>query len=190
MIGVGEGAVWVVTAQNFEKTLTRFNHLSGETEAEISLPSSGAGVTVAHGSVWVTGPIKGELYRIDPATNTVVSTTKLGQSPKFITADDDSVWVLNLGDGTVQRINGSSGELVATIDTGFSGSTGEIHAGGGYVWLSVPYAAPFVQIDPASNSVLRRYLDKDSFGYVRYGAGSVWVGSTSIKRITLPEPGA
>lgn len=185
-IGVGAGAVWVVTAQNFEKILTRFNHQSGEIEAEISLPSSGAGVTVAHGTVWVTGPIKGELYRVDPATNTVVSSTKLGRSPRYVTADDDSVWVFNQGDGTVQRIDGFSGQLIATIDTGFVGGNGEIYAGGGYVWLSVPLLA-FVQIDPASNTVLRRYMDRDSFGYIRYGAGSVWVGSTSIKRIAVPD---
>ncbi len=70
-IGVGEGAVWVITAEEFDKTLTRFNARSGIAEAKISLPSSGSSVVVDYGSVWVTGYAGNELYRINPRTNTI-----------------------------------------------------------------------------------------------------------------------
>ena len=53
-IGVGEGAVWVITFDDHDKTLTRYNAFSGAEEARIALPRAGKGVLVAHGSVWVT----------------------------------------------------------------------------------------------------------------------------------------
>ena len=184
-IGVGEGGVWVVTQQDFDKTLTRFHHATGEVEAEITLPSSGMSVAVAHGTVWVTAPVKSELYRIDPTTNSVISTTKLGRSPQDLVADGEAVWVYNAGDGTVQRVEGASGESVATIDIGSTG-TGEIDAGGGYIWLSLALQS-LIQIDPETNSVLRRYMAPRRAGYMRYGAGSVWLGLRSIVRVAIPD---
>src|SRR5215217_1727759 len=137
-IGVGEGAVWVVTAEDAEKTLTRLNAESGAVEAKISLPSSGAGVTVAYGSIWVTSPANSELYRIDPKTNALVSTTKLRQTPKYLISGADSIWVLNRGDGTVQRVNGRTAEVTATIAPTKGATKGDLAYGGGYVWLSIP----------------------------------------------------
>ncbi|WP_192253530.1 Vgb family protein [Mesorhizobium silamurunense] len=184
-IGVGEGAVWVVTAENLEKTLTRLNAGNGAVAARISLPSSSAGVTVAYGSVWVTGTANGELYQIDPKTNAIVSTTKLNQSPKMLTSGANSIWVVNLGDGTVQRIDAHNPRVQATIDTGAASNTGEIAFGGGYVWLSIPRSIAALQIDPATNAITRRYKSKASYGLIRYGSGSLWVWTKAIQRLAL-----
>jgi len=188
LVGAGEGAIWVVTAENLEKTLTRLNAGTGAVEATIPLPSSAAGVTVAYGSVWVTSPVNGELYQIDPKANAIISTTKLNQSPKLLVAGADSIWVLNLGDGTVQRINAKSADVEATIDTGAASITGEIAFGGGYVWLSIPNSVAALQIDPTTNAIVRRYTSKASFGLVRFGSGSLWVWTKkAIQRLTPPS---
>jgi streptogramin lyase len=187
IIGAGEGSVWVVTAENLEKTLTRFDARTGSVEAKIALPSSAAGVMVAYGSVWVTGPVNGELYQIDPQTNTIISTTKVNQTPKLLTSGADSIWVLNLGDGTVQRIDPTSAKVEATIDTGVDSNTGEIGFGGGYVWVSAPRVAAAVQIDPATNTVVRRYTGKATSGLVRFGSGSLWIWTNTIQRLALPK---
>ena len=42
-IGVGEGAVWVVTAEDRDRTLTRYSASSGAEEAKIALPRPGKG---------------------------------------------------------------------------------------------------------------------------------------------------
>src|SRR5689334_208709 len=66
-IAVGNDSVWVITAGNGERTLTRFKAADGEQEAEIALPFSGTCVLVADEAVWVTAAGKGELFRLDPA---------------------------------------------------------------------------------------------------------------------------
>ena len=184
LIGAGEGAIWVVTTENLEKTLTRLNAGDGVVEAKIPLPSSGAGVTVAYGSVWVTGPVNGELYQIDPRTNTIASTTKLNESPKLLTFGANAIWVLNLADGTVQRINPDGPKVEATIDTGADSITGEITFGGDYVWVSIPRSVAALQIDPATNAIIRRYTSKASIGLVRYGSESLWVWTKALQRLT------
>jgi virginiamycin B lyase len=191
-IGVGEGAVWVVTAEEGDKTLTRFNAEDGAVEAKVSLPSSGAGVTVAYGSVWVTSPLNSELYRIDPKTNALVSTTKLRQTPKYLTSGADSIWVLNSGDATVQRVNGTTAEVTATIEPTHGGNKGDLAFGGGYVWLSFPRMGAIVQIDPGANRVTYCDVSRPSDGImmrgiIRYGSGSLWVWTDAIQRITPPN---
>ena len=126
----------------------RFNAQSGEVEAQITLPSGGSGVTVAYGSVWVTGITKGELYRIEPKTNAVVMTVPLKPSPRYVVAAEGSVWVMSEGTGTLQQIDGRTGLIAAAFETGKPG-WGDFDVGGGYVWQSGHGAV--LQIDPAAH---------------------------------------
>ena len=190
-IGAGEGGVWVVTAAESSPTkdtvLTRYNSQTGAVEANIPLPSGSAGIVVDFGSVWVTGSENGELYRIDPKSNAIVSTTRLHDKPRFIASGEGSIWVLNQGDGTVQRIDGRSGEVLATIETIGRLDGGDIVCGGGYVWISVP-GTPVAQIDPRTNTLIRRFTGSGPMGdAIRYGAGSLWVSGKAIHRIRPPD---
>ena len=134
-IGVGEGAIWVITFDNHDKTLTRYNAQTGAVEAKIALPQPGKGVVVAYGAVWVTVAKEAELYRIDPATNRIVSTTALHASSQIIGASDDSIWIAFETDGVAQRIDARTGAVIATIATGASDmeSDGDITIGSGFV---------------------------------------------------------
>jgi streptogramin lyase len=186
-IGVGFGSVWVVSAEDFEKQLVRLNAQTGVVEATISLPSSSAGVSVAYDRVWVAGTVGGELYQIDPSSNEIVSTTKLGQSPKLMTAGAGSVWVLNLGDGTVQRIDPEKAEVIATIDTGYVSNTGEIAFGDDRIWLSVPKEAALLEIGLEKNAVVTKVPSLISWGLVRYGEDSLWLWVDAIYRLDLKQ---
>jgi DNA-binding beta-propeller fold protein YncE len=184
-IGVGAGSVWVVTDQEDHGVLTRFDAADGEVKAHIALPADGAGVEVAFGFVWVTAPLKDELYRIDPQTNSVTQEIALANQPRFLATDKDSVWVLNQG-GIVQRIDGQTGELKATINSGLVGGGGDIATGGGFVWAT-SRAVPLIQIDPHNNLVVARYRGFGMGDAVRYGAGSVWISGGFVHRIGLPR---
>lgn len=192
-VGVGEGSVFVVTSDGGDKTLTRFNAATGAVEATTALPGVGGYVAVEYGSVWVTGPGSDELYRIDPKTNALVATLKLHDQAKLMCAADGSIWVLSQGDGMVDRIDGKTGTLVATIDSGIrSARGGDLTCGGGYVWAhsttinDIP-ALPVVQIDPATNTILRRYSG-GRFGWdLRYGGGWLWMTGASVYRVTVPK---
>jgi streptogramin lyase len=186
-MAVGEGAVWVITAEEFDKTLTRLNARTGVAEAQIPLPSGGSSVIVDYGSVWVTGYARNELYRIHPQTNTVTSITKLHATPRFLASGEGSIWVFNQGDSSVQRINAETGELTATIETGLPSGSGNIATGGGYVWVSMP-GAPVTQIDPRTNTLIRRFIGGHGIGgLIRYGAGSLWIAGGRISKLRPPD---
>lgn len=142
-IGVGAGAVWVVTmagkkitSQDYNRELSRFNASTGVLEATLQLPARGASAIFDHDSVWVTGFNKNELYRVDPVTNHIVATISLRERPRFLASGEGSVWVVNQGDGTVQRIDARSNELIATIETGAASGGGDIAVGGGFTWVT------------------------------------------------------
>jgi virginiamycin B lyase len=190
-IGVGHGAVWVVTADPGERTLTRYSAATGETLAEILLPGAGTGVIVDFGSVWVTAAGKGELYQIDPQMNAIVSTAKLGGLPRSFTSGEGSIWVLNEASGAVQRIDGRTGLLLSTIAVGKPG-TGDIVAGGGFVWVTM-IGTVLSQIDPQSNTLVRTFTTEGRGGMkcqgIKYGGGSIWLAGFRLQRVQAPEAG-
>jgi streptogramin lyase len=189
-IGVGHGAVWVVTTDPGERTLTRYSAATGEKLAEILLPGAGSGVIVDFGSVWVTAAGKGELYQIDPQSNAIASTTKLGGLPRFFTSGEGSIWVLNEASGAVQRIDGRTGHLVSTIAVG-KPESGDITAGGGFVWVTMT-GTILSQIDPNSNRIVRTFAS-DALGWrcwgIRYGGGSIWLIGSPLQRVQPPTAG-
>ena len=185
-VAVASGSVWVVTAEEADSTLTRFSAATGAVEATIQLPSDGGGVLADFGSVWVVGRSKGEVYRIDPATNAIVQTIPGNPLPNFLAAGDGSVWVINSKDDVVQRIDGATGETLTSIDSGAQGQGGGIATGGGYVWVSKG-GTPVVQIDPATNAALGSYGGVGLGGSIHYAAGSLWVtGVHALYRIKPP----
>jgi virginiamycin B lyase len=186
-IGVGEGVIWVVTEEKDRRYLTRFNAGTGVEEAKISLPG-GIGVVVDYGYVWVTDEKEGKLYRIDPRTNNIASATPLRGKPRFLTSGEGSIWVLIQSNGTVQRVDGRTGEVTATIETGRprgSSRGGDIATGGGYVWVTMP-GMPVVQIDPGTNTLVRKFIGYGMGDAIRFGAGSLWVSGPVIHRIQPP----
>jgi virginiamycin B lyase len=184
--GVGEGAVWAVTAEGFDRTLTRLNSQSGQIEARISLPSSGSSVIVAYGFVWVAG-FSNELYQIDPSNNTIGSIINIHEIPRDLAAGEGSIWILSHEDSAVQRIEVESGNHLTTIQTGLPSNSGEIATGGGYAWVSMQ-GVPVTQIDPRTNRLLHKFVGGHGIGgFIRYGAGSLWIAGGRISRFTPPK---
>jgi virginiamycin B lyase len=188
-IGVGYGSVWVVTGLvSTEQKLTRYDAATGGQQAAIALPSGSSGVICDFGSVWVSGTLGDEIYRVDPRTNAIVATVQVHPSPRFLTSGEGSVWVVNQGDGTVQRIDGKSGKVVATIDAKAGGSGGDIAVGGGFVWVTT-HLVPVIKIDPRTNTVEKFKRPPGVYlgDAIRYAASSLWISGPSIFRINPPE---
>ena len=181
-VGVGEGSVWITARGNI---LTRFNAATGVEEAAIKLPGEAPAAIVDNGFVWVSGFERGELYKVDARTNTLVQTIPLRPGPRFLTAGEGSIWVHNQGDSSVQRIDPASGAVIATIETGLSGRGGDLTTGGGYVWLTLS-GTPLVQIDPRTNAVVAVFKGIGWGDAIRFGGGSLWISGHSIRRLTPP----
>ena len=186
-IAVGADSVWVVTAENFERMLSRFDAITGAVQAQIDLPEIGFGTAFAGGHVWVSSGRKDEIYRVDPDNDMLVQTIATGSSPRLMVDAAGSLWVHTIGDGAVQRIDSETGEIVATIDADLPLGAGEIVARENGVSLSTPYQLQFLSIDASTNSVVMRVTGRQGAEDHAAGAGSLWLGGSKIRRVVPPQ---
>jgi virginiamycin B lyase len=161
-------------------------------------------VAVGEGAVWALADAGNEVWRIDPASNTVVAKIPVGPLPAQLTVADGSVWVTDIGNGTLSRIDPATNRVTATISVGESNGSSpdsaagveSIVAGGGAVWVGNDLDNKLYKIDPSTNVVTALDIGAADRGNWRamslaYGAGSVWAlaDACNIARID-PTSGA
>ena len=142
-IAVAEGTVWVAS----EVGVVRLNRSSDAVSATIPLDVGvPTGLAAGEGSIWLVTrpafqccPLKaigtGTLTRIDPSTNSVAATLRLGGRPAGLAVADGSVWVADPGTRSVVRVDAETNRVVARIKVG--ARPGGIAAGDGLVWVAV-----------------------------------------------------
>jgi DNA-binding SARP family transcriptional activator len=121
------------------------------------------------------------LVAIDPATNRVVASIRVGSKPATVAAGAGSVWVGDTRDGTVTRVDPTSRAVVKTI--GIGAPVVDLATGGGAVWAATGGFGEVVRIDPQIGAVAQRIPFGDpedpivpSVPSVGVGDGRVWVG--------------
>jgi DNA-binding beta-propeller fold protein YncE len=87
---------------------------------------------------------------------------------------EGAVWTLN-ADGTVTRVNPDTNKVVATIQVGGDTAKGDIDAGAGSVWVSLP-GTPIVRIDPRTDRAAQRFTGEGG-GAILVAHGSLWVAA-------------
>ena len=102
--------------------------------AAIPLPGIPGDVAVGYGGVWATVNSEDAVWRIDPATGSVVRTIPVGSGPVAIAVGEGAVWVASAKDATVSRIDPATNKVVATIPVG--GSPRDVAVGGGRIWVA------------------------------------------------------
>lgn len=165
----GYGSVWV---SGFG-ALTRISPATNRIEATI--PVRGvedfSRVAIGEGSVWVSAD-RGLVYRIDPRTDRVRDTIRVGDvSIGTIAAGAGYLWVANLGPGqaTLVRIDPRTGQAVGERIAIASGPDYALFAGGA-LWVSGDRTID--RIDPQTGTVTRVQST--------YGAGSLAFGDASV----------
>ena len=169
-----DGELWI--ADFGWGQISRYDLETDEEVAIIRGVPSPTDVIVAEGSVWApihTGrtdadePISagGMVARIDPATNKVVSSTKVWPRPYYMTAGFGGIWTGTATGGSVDRVDVAT-EEVTHIQIGEDGAF-DIDVSGDSVWAVVgpqwpverqcdPTTSFFVRIDPTTRQVSER----------------------------------
>ena len=140
----GFGSIWIASGDTH--TLIRLNPTTLKITATVSGMSTADSlwsVGIAFGSVWVQvndAPPTGMLYRIDPATNTVIAAIPVGDSVHTgqyggtnLAFSSDSVWTADSG-ATVSRVDASANRLISAKQIDLS-SPESIAFGAGSVWV-------------------------------------------------------
>ncbi len=89
---------------------------------------------------------------IDPATDRMVGTVRVGNEPRFATFAFGSVWVSNYGGSSVSRIDPANAKVIATVTTDFGGQI--VAPFDGTIWISSTDFNTVQRIDPSTNEVV------------------------------------
>ena len=151
--------------------------------AAVAIAAAAPGyLLVSDGSRRVGGGPPPALVAIDPTSNRVVASIKVGSRPTTVAAGAGGVWVGDTRDGTVTRVDPETREVETTI--GIGAPVVDLAIGAGGVWAATGSFGEVVQIDPDVAAVVQRVSlgDPDDpivpqATSVGVGDGRVWVGA-------------
>lgn len=130
------------------------------------------------GSVWIASHEKGEIARVDTATNAVVAKVAVDPETSYLTFGFGSVWAVCLGQNTVQRIDPATNTVSKRTTLGKA--PGFLAAGEGGVWIQEQGDGTLVKVDPRTGEVAGRVKIGAvlKWGDVDTGGGKVWLRTT------------
>ena len=164
------------------------------------------GVPVAGaGAVWVPNTGDGTVSRIDPNSNRVVATLRIGNQAAFYQRDCEAkgsvhsfmvtsfhvrdcdlpsavavgagaLWVLKNDDQLLLRIDPKSQRVLARIPLGFTPF--DMAASDSAVWITGYWVDQLVRIDPETNRIVATLTIPDGASGIAISDQTVWVAST------------
>lgn len=224
-VAIGAGSVWVASTLAFSVT-----RIDPQTNLAIATIPTGQSpldlfhgptqVAYGHGSVWAADGRSdcSCLHRIDPATNAVVQTIRLGiptfpefrVAPLGMVVTADAVWVaLRHGGeespaGAVVRVDPITNAVTRRVPLGSNpefGGPSSVAANAQGVWAGVPSTKSVERIDPATDTVVATIPGLTcGEGQLAADDSGVWVADCNVVRLidpatnavakTIPIPGA
>ena len=149
----------------------------------LPLPGVPGSAASGDGSLWVTSPESGMLYRVDPSSAAVEATVQIGDGAGAVAVDGPDVWVTNTLEGTVSRVSATTDTVVETVGVGSEPSG--LAVGDGAVWVADSAGNALSEVNPTTGQVTNEPLVLAPFG-VAVGERSVWVtnpGSDEVTRL-------
>jgi DNA-binding beta-propeller fold protein YncE len=180
-LGYGAGSLWIEDTSS--STVSRVSAATGRRVKAIPVGIQPYDTTFVFGSAWTTAYGQGELERIDPTRNRVVSRWKLPQATGVVGAFG-SVWATGI-DGVI-RVDPASHKVVARI--AIAGGAGWTAASSDAVWVTT--ASGVARIDPQSNAVAADVAlpGAPALGDPDVVGGLLWVPQIRRNSIALVDP--
>ena len=179
-VAASDGTVWVAEPD----AVVRLDGATGRVVARIPTPAvrDDGHIAVGAGGVWVTAGLEGRgtVYRIDPATDRVAATVRVGGVAIGIAVGGGSVWVTQPagGLGDVIRIDPGTDRVAGpAIPVGPGPAT--VVYGGGAVWVQNTSPTSVVRIDPATGR-LSTVVGTDATVFGSFVVGSIALGDGSL----------
>jgi len=188
---------------------------SGPAQAIIAVGQRPGVPVSGEGAVWVPNTGDGTVSRIDPRTNRVVGTLRIGNQLAFYKRDCEAkgsvhsymgtsfhvrdcdlpsalsvgagtLWILKNDEQMVLRVDPRSQRVLARIALGFVPF--DIAATDNAVWITGYWADQLARIDPKTNEVVARLTVPDGASGVAVSDEAVWVASTIAGVVSRIDP--
>jgi DNA-binding beta-propeller fold protein YncE len=167
----------------------RYNADTLEERAVIPLGADVFEIAIGPEAVWASGESGGgTVWRIDPATNNVVTSINISDStPSGLIAAFGSVWVGSRGKGLIYRIDPATNAVTETIQV--NNSIGGIGVGPDAIWASGFGDGKIYRIDPSTNAVTSSLSTHFSnLGPPLFAFESIWVGALDQNVVLRIDP--
>ena len=162
--------------------------------ARISVPVGPAWLETGFGSLWVTKIKSKEVLRIDPGSNQVIATIRVGSKPELgIGIGLGYVWIADTKDKSIKQIDPASNKVVRTIAVNLPKETeGSIGVGEGSLWALTNEgdtdSGTLSRIDPMTGEVIANIRVNAGSHAALVAFGSVWVTSTAGGAVLRVDP--
>ncbi len=190
-VAVGRNAVWVVNARlgTLYKVDPQFETTESVAFGARSIRSTGAGVDLGEGSVWVAYG-DSTLARVQPQTLAASASATAGAAPTALVVAYDSVWVANSGDDTVRRFSPRTYELGDVGSFTVCRAPSGIAAGASSIWVSCADDDLVARLPAGLSAASSVQIPVgDGPTSVAYGAGAVWVANAAAGTVSRIDPG-
>jgi hypothetical protein len=180
-IAATEDAVFVLVDDG--STIVEIDSVANAVAATFDAPAGASAMRGESDRLWVTSAARALLSLVDPAGGRVEAEVGVGRGARFLAVGAGSVWTLDSVDHTVSRVDTATAELIATIavaDVPITG--GDMAFGGGSAWARVSDAL-VVEVDPATNTAVRRIGTSQGSGSVAADDSAVWVSAHDVFRV-------
>lgn len=183
-LAVSPDSLWAFTDD--KTTLSRIDPAQDKIVGELRLPAGCNSIVFGEGSLWVTCPAENRVLRIDPNLNTVSKRIEVSAEPFAVSVGEGAVWVFCRKDGKVERIDPKTDKVAKTIELSVPNTDGDIAAGEGSVWVSLP-GFPISRIDPKTDKVVQQFVGEGG-GFIRTGQGAIWLGNVKQSTVWRLDP--
>ncbi len=192
-MAIGAGSLWMANDGDF--SITRVDLTTSEVVAKIKASGdqrsacdicNPQSVAASGDQIWFTDRATKSVSRIDPETNRIAESIRVGILPYDIAIDGDTLWITDFDNGLVVRFDTDKKRVVSKIDD-LIGPTG-IVLGAGSVWVIDHSASKLARIDPKKNKI----IDEIEVGYrpenVEFGEGGVWTANYANFSVSHVDP--
>lgn len=180
-MALAAGALWVADCD--AKTLSRIDRTTARITAVIATGIAAAdgemNVVAGAGAVWLATAAKGEITRVDPASNKVMARITVAPGSNYLAFGHGALWAVSGSGNLIQKIDPASNRVVR--QTLLGRQPGFLVAGEGAVWVQEQADGTVVRIDSATAAVTGRIKVDPSLAYgdIDTGGGKVWLRTTA-----------
>jgi tRNA A-37 threonylcarbamoyl transferase component Bud32 len=178
-VALGRGGVWVtdnrasIDPRAFTGRVLQIDPTANRRTWTAAIPDATA-VVFAAGSIWVTDPADGLIYRLDPSDGSIIATipAESGSTPFCLASSSAGLWVAGGASGLASLIDPATNKVARTIPLEYAAG---VAADDDWLWVTSGPGGEVSQYTANGDHLMRRIDLGGHADAITVGGDSIWV---------------